>query len=142
MKAKKYLISVLFAGIMFAADTVIFTLLYNKGLFVSFRSLPLPYASIIGYILITVISVGIVAFTSGVVLLIEPKIIHIAAIIYVVEEWLTLIIHVVYSQLQVLNSISVSSLILVCVRYVITLLIILVIVKWLCVKGRNIRGNR
>ena len=139
---KKYLISILFAGIMFVSNEVIFTLLYNKGLWVSFRSLPLPYASIIGFILITVISVGIVAFTSGFVLRIEPKIIHIAAIIYVVEEWLTSIIWVVYSQLQMLESIYFSTLALLCIRYTVTLLIILVIVKWLCVKGRNIRGNR
>lgn len=131
MKVKKYLISVLFAGIMFVTDEVIFTLLYKKGLFVSFRSLPLPYASIIGYILITVISIGLVAFTSGVVFRIEPKIIHIAAIIYVVADWLRTIIYAVYLQ----------TLALLCIRYTVTLLIILVIAKWLCVKGGNIRAK-
>ncbi len=141
MKAKKYGISVLFAGIMFAADTMIFTLLYKKGLFTSFRLLPLPYASIIGFILITVISVGIVAFASGVVFRIEPKVIHIAAIIYIVEEWLTTAFFAVYPQLQMQESISFSTLALLCIRYAITLLIILVIVKWLCVKGGNIRAK-
>jgi len=141
---KLWLAIVVCAGIMFLATNVVLDLTLGVNAYVRHVLPPSVggYTSIvwISY-LVPVVGISIVSFASGAISRLNPKTIRLAAITFVVLDWLMGIYWYILKSLRIPEAFSFVTIAILSFFSVITLVTVMVLSKWLCSKGIKLREN-
>lgn len=145
MKIVRFLLAIVVcAGVMLLATNVVLDLTLGVNTYVR-HVLPSSvggYTSIvwISY-LVPVIGISIVSFASGAISRVNPKTIRLAAITFVVLDWLMGIYLQILKSLQIPELFSFLHIAILSFFSVITLVTVMALSKWLCSKGIKLREN-
>lgn len=143
MKIVKLLLTIVVcAGIMLLATNVVLDLTVGLNAYVRHALPPSlgSYTSIvwISY-LVPVIGISIVSFASGAICRVNPKTIRLAAITFVIADWVMGIYWQIFVSLQIPGTFSFVTMAILSFFSTITLVTVFAFSKWLCSKGIKLR---
>ena len=125
---------------MFIIDSVINVVSCNLTTTIR-HILPWGYTAIVCLKLITIVSISVVAFSSGVVFCVDPKLIYLATITYIVTDWFIFMVWQVFAFSQNQECHSLFTILILSISDAIMLVIAPALSRWICFLGRKLRDK-
>ncbi len=137
--AKVVCVVVVYMVIVYVLDAIILDL--TDGLLITIpQVLPLgSYVATVYLYLISVLSISIVSFIGGFISWVSLKMVRLGAIVYIALDCLISIKQYIFVSLQVFKQFPFLVPTVMLVSHAMILVLALVLSKWLCLKGRNLR---